>query len=128
MTQFDKHVDDPIQQKIDQIKHIHRIGTTLNADKNGAWRVTMDIANLGATMTFCLFRRSDTMGQAILQTTVNIRPEHPLSTEIEHESFQANLREHLNGLIALIHDLTGIKVPEPDAVTQQNNLIGVINP
>lgn len=125
MTLFDKHTDDPVRQKIDQLKTLHAVGTRLNTGT--VWRLTLDISRFGETATICLFRKTDTSGQAIMQTTVNIRPEQPLTSELEHQNFQNNLREHLNGLIALVQHLTSANAPSPNPVTEQNNLIGVID-
>lgn len=119
MTQFDKNPEDPIQQKIDQIKHLYTTGKQLNA--GNVWHLTMEISRFGETATVCLFPKSGNSGQAIMQTTVHIRPEKPLKTDIEHRNFQENLREHLNGLIALVQNLTGAHAPSPDPVTEQSN-------
>lgn len=115
--------NDPIRKKIDQLKYLSRIGKKLNAE--GVWKLSLEFTRFCDQATVCLFRVADTSGQAILQTTVDIRPQQTLTTETEHESFNRHLDEHLTGLIALVQQLSGTKIPDFDAVAEQDKLIGV---
>lgn len=115
--------NDPITKKRNQLEQLSRLGKQLNA--KGHWKLSLEFSRFGEQATVCLFRVSDTSGQAIVQTTVDIRPKAPLSTEIEHENFNRHVDEHLTGLLVLVKQLTGTEIPDYDPVAEQDQLIGV---
>lgn len=115
--------NDPITKKRNQLQQLSHIGKQLNA--KGHWKLSLDITRFGDQATVCLFRTADTSGQAIVQTTVDIRPQTPLENETEHESFNRHVDEHLSGLLVLVKQLTGAELPDIDPVAEQEKWIGV---